>query len=81
MPGSLRLNCKAVLSAYSIEAGSNHLCNTYLTPLHYSGWRTALSYERMQAMKFNPERFIQRLDLRFGPEHQKILPATPLCGR
>ncbi len=56
---------RPVLSAYSIEAGSNHLCNTYLTPLHYSGWRTALSYERMQAMKFNPERFIQRLDLRF----------------
>ena len=65
---------RPVLSAYSIEAGSNHLCNTYLTPLHYSGWRTALSYERMQAMKFNPERFIQRLDLRFGPGIKKSCP-------
>lgn len=56
---------RPVLSAYSLEAGSNHLCNTYLTPLHYSGWRAALSYERMQAMKFNPERFVQQLNLRF----------------
>ncbi len=55
---------RPVLSAYNLELGSNHLCNSYLTPLHYSGWRAALSYERMQAMKFNPERFIQRIDLR-----------------
>ena len=56
---------RPVISAFTLEAGSDHLCNTYLTPLHYSGWRTALGYERMQAMKFNPESFIHQLGLRF----------------
>lgn len=69
---------RPVLSAYSLELGSNHLCNTYLTPLHYSGWRGALSYERTQAMKFNPEKFIQQLDIRFwaGATHNPAHTAT-----
>ena len=40
---------RPVLSAYMVEAGSAHVCDTYLTPLHYSGWSAAFSYERMQA--------------------------------
>lgn len=52
---------RPVLAAYTLEAGSSHLCDTYLTPLHYSGWQTALGYERMQAMRFDPERWIMRL--------------------
>ncbi len=55
---------RPVVSAYTVEAGSAHLCNTYLTPLHYSGWNIALGYERLQAMKFNPERWVMRLDAR-----------------
>ena len=57
---------RPVLSAYMIEAGSAHVCDTYLTPLHYSGWNTSLSYERMQAMKFDPERWVMRLDGRLS---------------
>ena len=59
---------RPVLSAYMIEAGSAHVCDTYLTPLHYSGWNMALAYERLQAMKFDPDRWVMRLDgrLSFG---------------
>lgn len=56
---------RPVISAFTAEAGSDHLCNTYLTPLHYTGWRAALAYERLQAMKFSPERFVHQLHLRF----------------
>ena len=52
---------RPVLSQYMIEAGSAHPCDTYLTPLHYSGWQGALTYERMQAMRFDPERWVMAL--------------------
>ncbi len=52
---------RPVLSQYMIEAGSAHPCDTYLTPLHYSGWQGALAYERMQAMRFDPERWVMAL--------------------
>ena len=62
---------RPVVSAFTLGVGTDHLCNTYLTPIHYSGWRTELGYERLQAMKFNPEQWIMRLDLRFwlGRDH------------
>ena len=53
---------RPVLSAYAIEAGSAHVAETYLSPLRYSGTALALSYERMQAMRFDPERWVMRLD-------------------
>ena len=40
---------RPVTSAYSIEVGSSHLTDTYLTPLNYDGWTAAMSYERLQA--------------------------------
>lgn len=52
---------RPVLSAYTIEAGSAHIAETYLSPLKYKGWSTALNYERMQAMRFSPERWVMRL--------------------
>lgn len=52
---------RPVLSAYTIEAGSSHLAETYLSPLKYAGWNIALGYERMQAMKFSPERWVMQL--------------------
>lgn len=52
---------RPVLSAYMLELGSAHFCDTYLTPLHYSGWQGALSYSRMQAMRFDPEHWIMDL--------------------
>lgn len=55
---------RPVTSAYTIEAGGAHLADTYLTPLIYSGYSLALNYERWQAMKFDPERWVMRLALR-----------------
>lgn len=55
---------RPVTSAYTIEAGGSHLADTYLTPLIYSGYSLALNYERWQAMKFDPERWVMRLALR-----------------
>lgn len=52
---------RPVMSAYMFEAGSSHLADTYLTPLKYNGWSAAFRYERMQAMKLNPERWVMRL--------------------
>lgn len=52
---------RPVLSAYTFEAGSSHIAETYLSPLKYSGWDIALGYERLQAMKFSPERWVMQL--------------------
>ncbi len=52
---------RPVMSAYMFEAGSSRINDTYLTPLKYTGWTAGFQYERMQAMKFNPERWTMRL--------------------
>lgn len=52
---------RPVAAAYTIEIGSSHLCDTYLTPLKYNGLNAALSYERLQAMAFSPERWVMQL--------------------
>ena len=52
---------RPVTSSYTYEIGEATLANTYLTPLKYKGWDMALNYERMQAMKFNPEKWVMRL--------------------
>ncbi len=54
---------RPVTSAWTVEAGSAHLADTYLTPLHYSGWNLGAGYERWQAMRFNPEKFVMQLAL------------------
>ena len=53
---------RPVLSAYSAEFGTAHAADTYLSPLHYNGWHLGLGYERMQAMRFNPENWVMQLD-------------------
>lgn len=55
---------RPVLSAYGVEVGTSHIADTYLTPLHYNGTSYAMSYERMQAMKFNPEDWVMQLNTR-----------------
>jgi len=52
---------RPVNSSYMIEAGSSHLADTYLSGLKYVGWSTAFQYERVQAMKFSPDRWRQQL--------------------
>lgn len=52
---------RPVLSAYTIEAGTSHIADTYLSPLKYDGPKLGFSYERMQAMRFNPQKWVMRL--------------------
>lgn len=54
---------RPVSSAFMLDAGSTHLLDTYLSPLKYTGWHLAFSYERNQAMKFAPELWRQQLSL------------------
>lgn len=60
---------RPVASAYTIEIGSAHLRDTYLTPLKYEGQNFALGYERFQAMGFDPERWVMRLNGRLSLGH------------
>ncbi len=53
---------RPVHAAYTVEAGSAHLADTYLTPLRYSGWSASLRYSRMQATRFNPRDWVLRMD-------------------
>lgn len=57
---------RPVMAAYSLEVGASYLTDTYLTPLKYKGQSYALSYERMQAMRFSPENWVMRLTGRLG---------------
>jgi hypothetical protein len=57
---------RPVISAYTVEAGSSHIADTYLTPLKYAGWHVALHYERMQAMAFNPQNWVMQLDFQIN---------------
>lgn len=52
---------RPVRAAYTIEAGSSRLADTYLSPLRYSGWHLGLGYQRYQAMKFSPEKWVMSL--------------------
>ena len=52
---------RPVAAADTLEVGSSHLSDTYLTPLKYGGQSFALGYERMQAMRFSPERWVMQL--------------------
>ena len=55
---------RPVTSAYTFAIGSSELADTYLTPIIYRGWSTQFQYSRLQAMAFNPERWV--MDLTFG---------------
>ncbi len=57
---------RPVTSAFTFEIGSSHLRDTYLTPVAYSGWLAAIDYERFQAMSFDPENWIMRLQGRLS---------------
>lgn len=73
---------RPVYSVFTLQAGSSHLADTYLTPLKYSGWQTALGYERLQAMKFSPEKWVMRLkaDLQLDRTMNPVRNATMWYG-
>ena len=52
---------RPVTAAYTAEIGGASIVNTYLSPLVYDGMSVALNYERMQAMRFNPDDWVMRL--------------------
>ena len=60
---------RPVTSAYTIEAGSAKITDTYLSPLKYTGETFAFGYERFQAMKFNPEKWIMQLRIYAGLDY------------
>ncbi len=59
---------RPVMSAYTFEIGSSRIADTYLSPLRYTGWSAAFAYERMQAMKFAPEKWMMSLGFEAGLE-------------
>lgn len=66
---------RPVYSAYTLEAGSSHVAETYLSPLHYDGWTVGLGYRRAQAMKFSPEKWLMELGGRLGLDRTLSRPA------
>lgn len=60
---------RPVASAYTLEVGSSHITDTYLSPLKYNGLSAAVGYERSQAMKFCPEKWVMQLRLTAGMDY------------
>ncbi|MBR5899084.1 MAG: DUF3316 domain-containing protein [Muribaculaceae bacterium] len=60
-----------VLTVYTAEVGASKITDTYLSPLKYDGLYAALHFERMQAMKFNPDRWV--MQLKFDAEVDRVL--------
>lgn len=52
---------RPVYAAYTLQIGSAHHADTYLSPIKYSGWGVGLGYQRRQAMKFNPKSWISQI--------------------
>lgn len=54
---------RPVTSVYAVNAGGAEIADTYLTPLFYNGWNVGFRYQRMQAMKFCPEKWVMQLTI------------------
>lgn len=52
---------RPVTAAYTLQTGSAHIADTYLSPIKYNGWNIGLHYERWQAMRFDPRRWVMQL--------------------
>lgn len=61
---------RPVNSAFTFDMGGAQILDTYLTPIKYTGMGMRLGYERMQTMKFSPERWVSQMDM--GVEYQKV---------
>ncbi len=53
---------RPVMSAYMIDIGQASVLDTYLSNIRYKGVNLRIGYERMQAMKFNPDKWIMQLE-------------------
>lgn len=55
---------RPVTSAWTLEAGTAQVTDTYLSPLRYNGQSAAVGMERWQAMRFDPHRWVMQLRVR-----------------
>ena len=53
---------RPVASSFMIEGGASSILDTYLSPIKNSGAHVRFEYERLQAMRFNPENWLMQLD-------------------
>lgn len=53
---------RPVTSMFMVDAGHNSLLDTYVSAVTYRGVNVRLGYERMQAMKFNPRKWVMQLE-------------------
>lgn len=72
---SVEVVVRPVVSAYALEVGTAHIAQTYLSPLRHRGTAVALSYERRQAMRFDPEHWVMQLDGRLSFASTVNMPA------
>lgn len=61
---------RPVNSAYMLSGGSSSLLDTYLSHVTYDGINLRLGYERLQCMKFNPERWTMQME--FGVAYDNV---------
>ena len=62
---------RPVNSSVWFEAGSSHLADTYLTPLHYDGQHFGLAFQRLQSLKYSPNDWHTELYGRLSTEHTR----------
>ena len=61
---------RPVNSVFTLNIGGASILDTYLTPIRYSGINLRLGYERFQAMKFSPEKWIMQMG--FGVSYANV---------
>ena len=54
---------RPVAKAFTIDYGRASVLDTYLSSIKYSGYNLRLGYERLQAMRFNPEKWVMQLEV------------------
>lgn len=69
---------RLVASAWTVSAGSLYTRDSYLSPLPYTGTGIELGYERTQAMRLSPERWLGqlRLDVAVGETYNAARSAS-----
>ena len=53
---------RPVISSFMAGVGRSAVLDTYLSPVRYDGIDLRLGYERIQAMKFSPERWVMQIN-------------------
>lgn len=60
---------RPVTALFHFDAGTAHLADTYLSPIKYSGWNVGFGYDRWQAMKGSPEKWVINLRTDIRADH------------